>query len=193
MDAEGATATQDGPVRVCARKMATPLGSMVAGATVSGLLFLEFVDSGDERLVCAQWQRRTGCQVGMGSSAVLDQTAHELEAYFAGTLQELSVPVHLLGTEFQRLVWQRLREVPYGATVSYGELAREIGRPRAVRAVGRANGANPIAVVVPCHRAIGRDGRLIGYGGGLWRKVELLSLEGVPSVQEAATQQSFSW
>jgi len=89
------------------------------------------------------------------------------------------LPLDLRGTEFQRAVWQALLEIPYGETRSYAEIARQVGQPNAVRAVGAANGANPIPIVVPCHRVIGRDGSLTGYGGGLDKKVFLLQLEGV--------------
>jgi methylated-DNA-[protein]-cysteine S-methyltransferase len=102
----------------------------------------------------------------------------QLEAYFAGRLTEFDVPLNLIGTPFQRQVWQALRSVPYGQTVSYGELADHLGRPRgAARAVGLANGHNPISIIVPCHRVVGADGGLTGYGGGLDRKRHLLDFE----------------
>ncbi len=103
--------------------------------------------------------------------------ADQLAAYFAGTLTEFSLPLEPAGTPFQRRVWAELQAIPYGETRSYGELARAIGNPAAVRAVGLANGRNPIAVVIPCHRVIGSDGSLTGYGGGLDRKRYLLDLE----------------
>jgi len=101
----------------------------------------------------------------------------QLAAYFAGQLTEFDLPLAPAGTEFQRRVWDGLRAIPYGQTVSYGELARRVGSPAASRAVGLANGRNPIAIVVPCHRVIGSDGSLTGYGGGLDRKRFLLALE----------------
>jgi methylated-DNA-[protein]-cysteine S-methyltransferase len=101
----------------------------------------------------------------------------QLHAYFAGDLTQFDVPIRLDGTDFQRRVWSKLREIPYGETISYGELARRVGNPNASRAVGLANGRNPIAVVVPCHRVIGASGQLTGYGGGLDRKSWLLDLE----------------
>jgi methylated-DNA-[protein]-cysteine S-methyltransferase len=106
---------------------------------------------------------------------VIDQ----LDEYFSGGRKSFDVSLNASGTSFQLNVWEALREIPYGETISYGELAKWIGNPRAVRAVGRANGANPIAVVVPCHRVIGANGTLTGYGGGLDRKAKLLALEGV--------------
>jgi methylated-DNA-[protein]-cysteine S-methyltransferase len=103
----------------------------------------------------------------------------QLRAYFAGELRDFDVALELAGTAFQREVWQALREIPYGETISYGELAARVGRPGASRAVGLANGRNPIAIIVPCHRVIGADGSLTGFGGGLARKRWLLEHEGV--------------
>jgi methylated-DNA-[protein]-cysteine S-methyltransferase len=102
----------------------------------------------------------------------------QLDEYFAGERTEFALELRPHGTEFQRQVWNALLEIPYGTTSSYGELADRIGNPRAVRAVGLANGRNPIGIIIPCHRVIGADGSLTGYGGGLDRKVALLSLEG---------------
>ncbi|CAJ1580983.1 methylated-DNA--[protein]-cysteine S-methyltransferase [[Mycobacterium] wendilense] len=101
----------------------------------------------------------------------------QLEAYFAGELRQFDLRMEMAGTQFQRRVWAALREIPYGETRSYGEIAREIGSPTAFRAVGLANGRNPIAVIVPCHRVIGANGSLTGFGGGLGRKTTLLDLE----------------
>jgi len=102
----------------------------------------------------------------------------ELESYLAGELREFQSPLDLRGTEFQMKVWQELRAIPYGTTCSYRDIAERIGHPRAYRAVGAANRANPIPIIVPCHRVIGRDGSLTGYGGGLTMKERLLRLEG---------------
>jgi len=107
----------------------------------------------------------------------------QLHAYFAGELQDFELALAPQGTDFQRLVWRGLCEIPYGETISYGELAERIGAPGAARAVGLANGSNPIAVIIPCHRVIGADGSLTGYGGGLDRKRTLLALEGALAVQ----------
>lgn len=105
--------------------------------------------------------------------------AEQLGAYFAGRLRVFDLPLAPAGTQFQRDVWSALLAIPFGATATYGELARRIGRPDAVRAVGTANGANPIPIVIPCHRVVGADGSLTGYGGGLDVKRQLLALEGV--------------
>jgi len=101
----------------------------------------------------------------------------QLEDYFAGRLTEFDLPLAFVGTPFQRLVWEALRKVPYGQTVSYGQLADRLGRPAAARAVGLANGHNPISIIVPCHRVVGANGDLTGYGGGLERKRHLLDFE----------------
>lgn len=103
--------------------------------------------------------------------------ARELDAYFAGKLREFTVPLDLRGTAFQLRVWELLCKIPYGETRSYGEIAQALGNPRATRAVGQANGRNPVSIIVPCHRVIGSDGGLTGYGGGLHRKKALLDLE----------------
>lgn len=111
--------------------------------------------------------------------APLSQAIDQLRRYFAGERLQFSCPLDLRGTPFQVAVWQELYRIPYGATRSYAQIAEAIGRPKAVRAVGAANGANPVAVIVPCHRVIGSNGALTGYGGGLPMKTWLLALEGV--------------
>ncbi|MGO8873443.1 MAG: methylated-DNA--[protein]-cysteine S-methyltransferase [Acidimicrobiales bacterium] len=111
-------------------------------------------------------------------SPVLEQTAVELEEYFAGARTNFDVPLRLDGTQFQRQVWAELSRIPYGETISYGELARRVGRPKGPRAVGQANGRNPVPIIVPCHRVLAGTG-IGGYGGGLPVKRALLSIEGV--------------
>jgi len=108
---------------------------------------------------------------------VLEEARRQLESYFAGRRRAFDLPLEPRGTPFQREVWQALRAIPFGETRSYGELARQLGRPAATRAVGAANGRNPIAIVIPCHRVIGADGSLTGYGGGMERKRWLLEHE----------------
>src|SRR5262249_8276001 len=105
------------------------------------------------------------------------EAKEQLAAYFAGRLTEFDLPLAMEGTDFQRRVWQELREIPYGVTISYGELAKRVGNPNGSRAVGLANGHNPISIIVPCHRVIGSNGKLTGYGGGLPRKAALLDFE----------------
>jgi methylated-DNA-[protein]-cysteine S-methyltransferase len=118
-----------------------------------------------------------GGAVASESDPVLAAAASQLDAYFRGELTSFDLPLSLEGTQFQRCVWTALQSIPYGETISYGELARRIGQPSASRAVGLANGRNPVAIVVPCHRVIGADGSLTGYGGGMDRKRFLLALE----------------
>jgi methylated-DNA-[protein]-cysteine S-methyltransferase len=113
-----------------------------------------------------------------GDNAVLRKTQSQLDAYFAGALRAFDLPLHPVGTPFQREVWSMLARIPYGETWSYGAVAKRIGKPEAVRAVGAANGRNPIPIVLPCHRVIGADGSLTGFGGGLPTKQFLLALEG---------------
>jgi methylated-DNA-[protein]-cysteine S-methyltransferase len=120
-------------------------------------------------------EERFGSMDGSGFGAVVEQ----LTAYFNGELDTFDLPLALHGTEFQRAVWSALCEIPYGETVSYGELAERIGKPSAARAVGLANGKNPIGIIVPCHRVVGAGGGLTGYGGGLDRKQYLLAFEKV--------------
>ena len=108
---------------------------------------------------------------------MLDETERQLDRYFEGTLTEFDLPLGPRGTPFQQQVWAALCDIPYGETISYGELARRVGRPGSARAVGAANGSNPISIIIPCHRVIGSDGRLTGYGGGIDRKAWLLDHE----------------
>ena len=109
---------------------------------------------------------------------VMDEAVSQVEAYFEGSLKDFDLPLRSDGTPFQQAVWRQLEQIPYGTVTSYVEIARRVGRPTASRAVDAANGRNPIAIVVPCHRVIGADGSLTGYGGGMWRKEWLLDHEG---------------
>jgi AraC family transcriptional regulator of adaptative response/methylated-DNA-[protein]-cysteine methyltransferase len=174
----GATPTSlEGSTIVRVDRIVTPLGPMLVGATDDALCLLEFTD---RRMLPNQIQRiraRLGAVFVPDRNRVIERVQADVEAYFDGGLRRFDVRTVLNGTDFQLEVWQALREVPYGETRSYGELARTVGRPSAVRAVGRANGMNALAIVVPCHRVVGADGKLVGYGGGVWRKRRLLDLE----------------
>ena len=139
--------------------------------------FLAVVDKGGA-LVALDFDERTSAFRNLEpDERRARKVIEELQRYFAGELREFHLALAPEGTPFQQRVWQELRRIPYGETISYQELAKRVGDPKSVRAVGRANGANPIAVVVPCHRVIGADGSLTGYAGGLERKRALLALE----------------
>lgn len=121
----------------------------------------------------------TGSDAGCGRSDVMERAITQLSEYFAGSRTEFDLPLELVGTDFQKDVWLSLAHIPYGKTISYAELASMVGRPTAFRAVGQANGSNPIPIVLPCHRVVATGGGIGGYGGGLPMKRQLLSLEGV--------------
>jgi AraC family transcriptional regulator, regulatory protein of adaptative response / methylated-DNA-[protein]-cysteine methyltransferase len=164
------------PVIVLAR-LVTPLGPMVAGATAKGICLLEFSDRRMLETQFTRLEKRFRACLLPGQSEHFEKLRRELGLYFQGRLRKFKVPLVLDGTEFQKKVWRALQAIPYGETRSYKEQAVMIGQPKAVRAVGRANGDNRIAIIIPCHRVIGDNGQLTGYGGGLWRKRFLLDLE----------------
>lgn len=148
----------------------SPVGKLFLAATDEGLTHILFV---------ADMESRPIASPGSGKAArILARVRRQLAEYFGGRRHRFDLPLAPSGTPFQMATWKALREIPFGQTRSYGDLARRIGRARAVRAVGAANGANPIPIVVPCHRVIGADGSLTGYGGGLEIKKRLLRLEG---------------
>lgn len=162
--------------------LASPIGELLLTGNGSALTGLYM-----ERH--AHW---AGAQPGWvrDDDGVLREARAQLEAYFTGTLRTFDLPVRCAGTRFQQKVWQALREIPHGVTISYGELARRIGQPTAMRAVGLANGRNPVSIIVPCHRVIGANGSLTGYGGGIERKRWLLRHEGVALREDAVSPQS---
>ncbi len=160
-------------------RVLTPFGPMFAGAVDEGICLLEFTD---RRMIETQFKRLhklMGAVCVPGNHPHFDRLEAQLDEYFAGDRKEFDLPLVIPGTDFQRRVWRALMDIPYGRTRSYQEQAEAIGSPKAVRAVARANGDNRLAFIVPCHRVIGKNGKLTGYGGGLWRKEELLRLEGV--------------
>jgi methylated-DNA-[protein]-cysteine S-methyltransferase len=146
----------------------SPVGPLTMTARAGVLIGLHMRDQRHAPKPSNDWER---------GDAGFEDVAAQLSAYFAGALTEFDVPVETVGTDFQLRVWAGLREIPYGETISYGELARWVGSPQASRAVGLANGRNPVSIIVPCHRVIGADGSLTGYGGGLARKAWLLEHE----------------
>ncbi len=157
----------------------TPVGTMAAAATEAGLCRLVFADPAAVTSPLAALPAALRERLLPADGAVLAQLRAELAEYFAGTRRAFEVPLETPGTDFQQRVWAALRHIPYGETCSYADIARAIGQPKAVRAVGHANGQNRVAIVIPCHRVINADGRLGGYGGGVARKAQLLAVEGV--------------
>jgi methylated-DNA-[protein]-cysteine S-methyltransferase len=154
---------------VC-KVMASPVGKLTLVA-------------GDEGLVAILWENDDPRRVVLGDlqdddrQPILVETEQQLTEYFAGRRQGFSIPLEMRGTPFQRSVWEALLEIPFGETKSYSQVATQLGRPRATRAVGAASGRNPLSIVVPCHRVIGSSGELTGYAGGLEAKVQLLKIE----------------
>ncbi|GLQ94087.1 methylated-DNA--[protein]-cysteine S-methyltransferase [Dyella acidisoli] len=146
----------------------TPIGNLMLVADAQGLREVWFETGKHRKIPDPTWRH---------DPAKLAFARKQLEEYFAGERTSFDLPLHPLGTNFQVAVWQALAEIPYGSTISYGELAQRIGQPQAVRAVGAANGRNPLPIVLPCHRVIGADGSLTGFGGGLPTKRFLLAME----------------
>lgn len=154
----------------------TPLGLMWLWATDKGLCSLGFGDSIKPREMRRMVKRGIQSPVPI-STALLEAATEQVRSYFSRRRHRFDLPLDLRGTDFQHQVWLQLQGIPYGETSTYGDIALLLGRPRATRAVGQAVGANPVSVIVPCHRVIGSDGTLTGYGGGLERKAMLLELE----------------
>lgn len=151
----------------------SPVGRLLLAGTAEHLKYVAFDDGSTQKrqsIPLDSWEY---------SEKPFLEAIRQLKAYFKGRLTAFDLPLDGEGTEFQKRVWNELTKVPYGATVSYGQIATAIGQPTASRAVGMANGRNPISIVVPCHRIIGSSGKLVGYGGGIERKTRLLQLEGV--------------
>jgi len=155
----------------------TPLGPMLAGAAEDGICLLEFTDRRMLETEIKRIGKKLNARFVPGLSKLLDELKTQLEEYFSGGRRDFDIPLVSPGTQFQKKVWAELRTIPYGSTRSYKEQAQAVGQPNAVRAVARANGNNSIAILIPCHRVVGADGGLVGYGGGLWRKQYLLNLE----------------
>ena len=155
-------------VSLCYTQIDSPIGPLILAADEEGLRRIDFVNGRHPAQPDPSWHE---------DEKALKETMAQLRAYFAGKLEDFDLPLAPEGTEFQRKVWKRLCDIPFGETISYGELAKRIGNPNASRAVGLANGSNPIPIIIPCHRVIGSNGKLTGYGGGLPIKEKLLALE----------------
>lgn len=156
------------------RRIESPVGPLAIAADETGLRHIEFHEN-RHPADRSDWRG--------GDNAILQATERQLNDYFAGTRRSFDLPLAPVGTAFQRSVWQALAEIPYGQTISYATLARRLGNPDATRAVGAANGRNPLPIVLPCHRVVGADGGLTGFGGGLPTKDFLLRLEGALPAQ----------
>ena len=161
------------------KTMASPVGVLTLIASDSGLSAVLWENDDPKRVRVGELHAAPG-------HPILVQAENELQAYFAGERTSFNVPLDAAGTEFQKKAWTALLTIPYGETRSYGELARQIGNPKAARAVGAANGRNPISIIVPCHRAIASDGALTGFAGGLDAKRHLLALEARGRPRQAA-------
>ena len=168
IDTSSRAPTSASPHALLYTRLQSPIGELLLLGDGEALHGLYMQEGRRPRRIAPDWR---------ASTAAFTTVIDELRAYFEGHPIAFDVPLRLRGTEFELRVWRALQDIPYGATASYGEVAREIGEPSAARAVGLANGRNPIAVIVPCHRVIGADGSLTGYGGGLERKRLLLELE----------------
>lgn len=153
---------------VCYTWFDSPVGSLLLAGSSAGLKLVSFGAGNRARSVDPEWQ--------LDNSAFLE-VVDQLQSYFAGERKNFELPLVLEGTDFQKRVWTALQKIPYGETISYKKLAETVGSPKAVRAVGAANGANPISIIIPCHRVIGQDGSLTGFGGGLPLKKRLIELE----------------
>jgi methylated-DNA-[protein]-cysteine S-methyltransferase len=153
----------------------SPVGTLLIACDDEAIRRIEFSQNGQPAPPERDWNQ--------SSSGLLREAAEQLNEYFTGSRTVFTVPLGPEGTEFQSTVWRHLRNIPYGQTISYGELAKWLGKPKASRAVGAANGSNPIPIMIPCHRVIGSDGKLTGFGGGLPAKKALLTLEALHKSQ----------
>ena len=162
---------------ITTRRIETPLGILTGAAVDHGICMLEYSDNHRDSNRLEKLQSRLGIGIIKSNHPFLDQLENELKEYFDNKRKEFDVPLVLMGTNFQEKVWEALRNIPYGSTISYMELANRLGNKLVIRAAGRANGQNPLAIVVPCHRVLGANGSLVGYGGGIWRKRFLINLE----------------
>lgn len=158
-------------------RLETPIGTMFAGATDKGICLLEFTDRKMLETEFKALAKIFNAVIVQGKNNHIEQLKRELTEYFSGKRQQFEVTLDTPGTEFQKSVWQILQKIPYGETWTYQQQADLLGKPSAVRAVANANGMNRLSIIIPCHRVIGSDGKLTGYGGGLWRKSWLLELE----------------
>jgi len=158
-------------------RILTPLGPLLAGATDKGICLLEFIDRRMLERQIAILKKHLNANIFPGSNPHFKDLNVQIQEYFTGQRRDFSIPLVLIGSAFQLKVWDVLKQIPYGMTMSYQQVAEKLNSPQSSRPVANANGANRIGIIIPCHRVIGSDGNLTGYGGGLWRKKYLLNLE----------------
>ena len=174
-------------MRIAYHVMSSPVGLLFLALSERGLRHLEFMDRKSIKRMIASHTEAGSTDVWEASLLSLKPVVDQLEAYFCGALTEYEIPLDLIGTDFQKAVWKQLTRIPFGETRTYGDIAKAVHQPKAARAVGLANNQNPVAIVVPCHRVIGANGSLTGYGGGMQRKRWLLQHEARFAQAEAGT------
>jgi methylated-DNA-[protein]-cysteine S-methyltransferase len=155
----------------------TEIGELILGSFDGRLCLLGFGDKERRRVIDDRVKKRLDTEFVERNDEILEKTRKQVDQYLTGNRKEFDLPLLMVGTDFQRRVWKALMKIPYGVTSTYRQIAEDIGSPKAIRAVGNANNENPISIIVPCHRIIGSDGKLAGYGGGLSVKRRLLRLE----------------
>ena len=160
-------------------EMSSPIGDLTIGRSEKGICFLEFGTIANTGSAIVNRYKKKFLKVDLiEEPSELQEAKEQLEQYFCGERNDFDLPLDLIGTRFQILVWNRVASIPYGVTKSYKDIATEVGAPKAVRAIGGANNRNPVPIIIPCHRVIGTNGSLVGYGGGLDKKTHLLRHEG---------------
>lgn len=170
------------------KDFSSPIGTIIAGSTDKGISFLYFKDRIDMDSLIENLMKQFKKKIVEGTNNLLDQLETELKEYFDQERHNFSLPIDINGTEFQKTVWKELLLIPYGQTRTYKQLAEKLDKPDAMRAVGNANGKNPLSIVIPCHRVVHKDGKRMGYGGGIERKKFLLELEQKQAKQKSLEQ-----
>ena len=163
--------------KIYRKEIESPLGKILLCADEQGICLLDFFDGKALETQLKQIEKSLKSKIEEGESPFFQLLEEELKLYFKGELKQFSVPLNPIGTDFQRKVWEELRKIDYGQTISYQQQANNLNIPKSVRAVANANGQNKISILIPCHRVIGSNGKLTGYAGGIWRKEKLLQIE----------------
>jgi len=164
-------------MQINCKKIESPIGALNIAATEDGICWIDFADKSTADKRFQSFAKKLNASISQSNNSYINELETQLQEYFEGKRKEFTVKLFIEGAPFQKKVWAALQAIPYGSTRSYKEQSTAIGMPKAVRAVANANGRNPISIVIPCHRVIGSNGTLTGYGGGLWRKKFLLELE----------------